>query len=133
MPIQFSCPACGKRYKVADELAGRRAKCKQCQAVMEIPLPEPPPAEEESVDFGVMSAAPSAMLIGLARSARKVSGRSHGLDELTGSEIAIVLAVVVVAATAITGLVTNPKAFKKPFGLGGVGLLLLAIWWVPMV
>lgn len=37
MPIAVSCE-CGKRYRVKDELAGKRAKCPNCQAVLEIPL-----------------------------------------------------------------------------------------------
>ena len=37
MSISFSCTGCGRTLKVADELAGRKAKCPQCQAVLYIP------------------------------------------------------------------------------------------------
>jgi len=36
MPIQVTC-ACGKTYKFKDEVAGRRAKCPACGAVVAIP------------------------------------------------------------------------------------------------
>lgn len=42
MPISVSCPACGKRLKVPDELVGRRAKC-VCGTVLSIPAAEPVP------------------------------------------------------------------------------------------
>ena len=32
MAIETQCGQCGKRYRVKDELAGRRIKCKQCGA-----------------------------------------------------------------------------------------------------
>lgn len=47
MSIRFACSSCGKSYEVEDRWAGKRAKCKQCQASMEIPLAAAP---AESVD-----------------------------------------------------------------------------------
>lgn len=51
MSISFSCTGCGRTLKVADELAGRKAKCPQCQTVLYIPegpavavTPAPTPA-----------------------------------------------------------------------------------------
>jgi hypothetical protein len=37
MPIDFSCSACGKKYRVKDELAGKTAKCTQCNGRIQIP------------------------------------------------------------------------------------------------
>lgn len=37
MPIAFSCQQCSKPYRVADNFAGKRIRCKQCQAVIEVP------------------------------------------------------------------------------------------------
>lgn len=42
MPINVSCGACGKPYTVKDELAGKRAKCTACGAMIPIP-PAPLP------------------------------------------------------------------------------------------
>jgi hypothetical protein len=35
MPIQCSCPECGYRYKVADDLVGRKVLCPECQTRFE--------------------------------------------------------------------------------------------------
>jgi uncharacterized protein (TIGR00266 family) len=37
--IEFACQSCQKRYRVADELAGRNGKCKECGELMHIPQP----------------------------------------------------------------------------------------------
>lgn len=47
--IEFDCPLCQKHYRVADELAGRKAKCKKCGEPLQIPqleVPEEEPVEE---------------------------------------------------------------------------------------
>ena len=47
--IDFTCPTCGKAFSVADHLAGRTAKCKQCRATLTVPAiaaaaaPDPSP------------------------------------------------------------------------------------------
>ena len=46
--IQVQCGGCGKLYKVSDQFAGKKTRCKSCSAVIEIPaagVPEPQPAE----------------------------------------------------------------------------------------
>ena len=37
MKIKFSCPSCQKVYSVSAELAGKKAKCKQCETLMYVP------------------------------------------------------------------------------------------------
>ncbi len=37
--IVFNCPTCEKKYRVADEFAGKKAKCKQCDTTMDVPYP----------------------------------------------------------------------------------------------
>ncbi|NIL97990.1 MAG: hypothetical protein GTO53_09575 [Planctomycetales bacterium] len=51
MPIEFVCPGCQKTLRVADDYAGRSAKCPNCQTVAQVPAagrpatpPPPPPA-----------------------------------------------------------------------------------------
>jgi hypothetical protein len=46
MSIQFSCPQCGKQYKVDDRLAGKSAPCKQCGQKMRIPAPAAAASDE---------------------------------------------------------------------------------------
>ncbi|HEV7222524.1 MAG TPA: hypothetical protein VGN42_07470 [Pirellulales bacterium] len=45
MPIEFRCHQCGKLLRVADETAGRQAKCPACGVVQQIPAASPAPME----------------------------------------------------------------------------------------
>lgn len=51
MPISVSCPGCGKEYNVMDEAAGKKFKCKECEAVVEVPAPSAANARLDD-DFG---------------------------------------------------------------------------------
>jgi hypothetical protein len=56
MSIEVKCPGCFRRYAVADQFAGKKAKCKACGAMMLVPqLPPPPPVERE-MDFDALAA-----------------------------------------------------------------------------
>ena len=37
MPIQVSCPVCAKIYKVKEEAAGKKLRCKDCGETVSIP------------------------------------------------------------------------------------------------
>src|SRR5688572_16405911 len=71
MPITFPCP-CGKRLKVPDTLAGKKVKCPECQAPVQVPaiMATPPPANPRP-------AHPSA-----PRAADKLPDWLEGADEL---------------------------------------------------
>jgi predicted Zn finger-like uncharacterized protein len=51
MAIPIQCEKCGSRYRVADRMAGKRVRCKSCQATISVPddtevleeLPDEPP------------------------------------------------------------------------------------------
>src|SRR5436309_3487361 len=54
MPTILDCPSCGRKLRVADDLAGQQVKCPTCGAVFEpdaapapatAPAPEPAPRE----------------------------------------------------------------------------------------
>ena len=47
MGIAVHCTACGARYEVAKEYAGRKAKCGKCGAVMAVPRPEDSAASDD--------------------------------------------------------------------------------------
>ena len=51
MPIALSCPGCSKQYSLADNLAGKRAKCNCGQTLVVPPLPAPV-TEELFPDLG---------------------------------------------------------------------------------
>ena len=42
MPISVACGDCGKKYGVRDELAGKKFRCKECQAVVAVPSADEP-------------------------------------------------------------------------------------------
>lgn len=37
--ISFKCPQCAHAYRVDAQLAGKKVRCKQCQAVITVPKP----------------------------------------------------------------------------------------------
>lgn len=46
--ISYKCRKCGFVFEFSDETAGKRAKCRNCEAVFRIPGGGPPPAPEPS-------------------------------------------------------------------------------------
>lgn len=65
MPLQIQC-TCGKLLRVKDELAGKKARCPGCKAVLEVPeLTVVVPEEDDAADVAVTTAPPK---IGAARS-----------------------------------------------------------------
>lgn len=63
MPIEFACE-CGKQLKVADEHAGKRAKCPACKNPVTVPaaelppVPSPSPEPDEDAAFRALSEGP---------------------------------------------------------------------------
>lgn len=64
MAIAFSCPQCGKGYRVKDDLAGKPVNCKECSAPMRVPAPVATPAipdpEAESLAEAALKESPAA-------------------------------------------------------------------------
>jgi hypothetical protein len=61
MAIEFKCPACGEQLRVANEHAGKIARCPQCQAETPVPwasstTPPPPSAADLGFPSGPRSA-----------------------------------------------------------------------------
>jgi prepilin-type processing-associated H-X9-DG protein len=50
MPLSVDCPECGAHYNVPDKLAGKKARCKKCGAVMPIPSLGSDRGEDDSLD-----------------------------------------------------------------------------------
>lgn len=48
MPIETPCPGCGSKLRVADEHAGRQARCPKCQTVYQVPAAAAAPSQAES-------------------------------------------------------------------------------------
>jgi len=51
VPIQVNCSKCGKGLKAPDALAGKKAKCPACGAVVDIPLQEEEVIDAELADL----------------------------------------------------------------------------------
>lgn len=56
--ISVSCKSCGKRYGVPDTYAGKRFKCKDCGAAVQVPAPEEPEPVDDESDFEEEKPAP---------------------------------------------------------------------------
>ena len=52
MAIDIECEKCGFKYHLKDELAGRKVKCKICQAVFVVPQPAAPPSPVATTGHG---------------------------------------------------------------------------------
>ena len=39
--IKFDCSKCGHSYRVSDQYAGKRVRCRECTTVNTVPAPEP--------------------------------------------------------------------------------------------
>jgi predicted RNA-binding Zn-ribbon protein involved in translation (DUF1610 family) len=77
MPINMTCPSCGKTLAAPDSAAGKRAKCPSCNQIMIVPTPAQPLA-----DFGALPAQPPPPPPGSQSSA---AGGESWLDDLGGA------------------------------------------------
>ena len=63
MPIATTCPACQHAYRLKDELAGKRVKCKNpaCQETFTVPKPQAAPVAAPIVDIDADTVAAAAL------------------------------------------------------------------------
>src|SRR5262245_9059912 len=59
MPISIECPACGRRLKANDALAGRRLPCPNCRDEVEVPAPANAEDAAAALLLGSDAAAPA--------------------------------------------------------------------------
>ncbi len=52
MPIEFLCPGCNRRLRVADDFAGKQAVCPECRTAVVIPSAVPPAPQAADSGFG---------------------------------------------------------------------------------
>lgn len=64
MAIEFDCSGCGRTYRVDESLAGKRTKCKICDAILTVPAPKAarPASRPPLQTFGGTAAAPAPTL-----------------------------------------------------------------------
>jgi len=68
MSLSVECPGCGREYRVKDELAGKKIRCKECNTAMMVPSPE------QDDDLAELASKPAA----LPTPSRKKSGSKAG-------------------------------------------------------
>jgi hypothetical protein len=54
VPIEVQCPSCAKKFRVAEKFAGKKARCANCQGVIDIP------AADEAAAEAAQAASPAA-------------------------------------------------------------------------
>lgn len=80
MPINFSCPGCSKTLRVADENAGKLARCPDCGAVATIPATSSP-ADPAPITSTPISTPSSGISSGFPTTAPSVSDSNPSLRE----------------------------------------------------
>lgn len=116
MTIQVTCGECGKGYRIPDEKAGRKIRCRQCEAVIRIPDVEDEHDEDAYEDDGHEEryAAPSrrgTSTSGKGRQAKSKAGPGIGL--IIGS-VGALLVVGVAGAFVLNGDAEDPVDPAEP-------------------
>ena len=75
MTISFSCPECGRKYDLKDELAGKKIQCRGCEAAIRVPDADADDDFEELDDFAEQKSSGSAEDDFLKDLNRKSTGR----------------------------------------------------------
>ena len=129
--ITFACPSCGSRYAVADDYAGKKASCKNCDSQFIVPtatpMPKPPPPATQNRNVvPEVSAAP---------------GRPAKQSLSTNAKFAIASLVSGIIALAYPACITGPigsiaaiiigvlgiKSEKRGFAIAGIVLACIAL------
>ncbi|MEZ6126751.1 MAG: hypothetical protein R3C49_26840 [Planctomycetaceae bacterium] len=85
--IEFSCPSCGKKYRVQDSFAGKTARCKECESPMPIPAAADSPAASAPPAPAPRSAQPASPAAA-PQAARRKSATAAGPDIFTAEKAA---------------------------------------------
>lgn len=89
MPISVTCEECNKTYRVKDELAGKRIKCKECGAPISIPDPEAEEFVNDSDDELMEAPRRQKSKGGKTSAAGKRTGGANTLDDIFRSDRSI--------------------------------------------
>ena len=133
MKISFNCDACGKSYSVSSELAGRKAKCKNCNHVIIVPQFVEPEIVAEIADDGEIHQPLVSSLIESYKSAQAptpvVTQSEHSLNGTLASNPGEV------TVNKLRYIRSYPKWFFIWHGslLLSIGLCFVSLWFVPAV
>ena len=79
MAIDVNCPKCGKPYKLKDEMGGKKARCKDCGAIIEVP-----PAYISAEEQGAFEIIDLEKTVSEERAAGQVSGAPQHFGQPAG-------------------------------------------------
>ncbi len=117
MPIEFSCHQCGKTYRVADSLAGKKVRCKVCGEMVSVSNPEKRAQEPDIYGLRPSEGEP------VARVRTKASG-SGTASVRTGERIGTLR---VVDSSTERMVLDSPSWRVLVFGLTGVVSLVFGL------
>lgn len=138
MAINIECDECGRTYRIKDELAGKRIHCKECSAVIQVPLSDSDDDWEvdEAEDDGDVDHPPQ-------RNSRRASGKPRSnakpvtiivalicLGLMIGISLLNILGGFIIDPALIPGAPpggANPNAVKAGFIFGVCIKLLIQI------
>lgn len=123
---EFACEACGKKYKLKPEVAGKRVKCK-CGASFTAPKAPPPAEPDEQELYDLVDAAPEKPKAAVAPLARAMPvARPAGVAP-TGKALAYE-SKRKKDRFAADNLIEAKRDIYLPVGLFIVGMIALLVW-----
>lgn len=134
MPISVNCPSCGRAYNVKDEAAGKKFRCKQCEAVVSVPE-SPADTEGDPWDnldlstaedpYGDADSDEAPAQLPVRRRKKKPAKRSSG-----GLPISVMLAIaceVCLILLNMVGIVGNLMSQNVPGACGSIFRILIEV------
>lgn len=133
MPITATCPKCQKEYRVKDELAGKKFRCKACQAIVTVPEPAADPGGHkdpwDDLDLGAYDDNPYAdtdePLEAPRRRKKKSSGKRSRSSGIPGTVIVAIVCeslLLLLRGVGVVGAVVTLDPCSGVFNLVGVVL-----------
>src|SRR5206468_3474856 len=119
MAISVSCD-CGKQLRVKDDLAGKKIRCPECQAVLRVgPAPAMPPPPIDREEAVVAPKVPKPVPVAVGRADKPAAARALGKPPpKKSSRLVLWLAIGGVAALLLLGAAAGVIAYATGL-LGG--------------
>lgn len=126
MSITTACPKCGKKYQVADHLAGKQARCQQCSTLFSVAaaLPQDPLAGLPLAPVNPLGTLPASTHAPASRA--EVSNPSGGPNDTTmriASAFMIVMGLILFVANLVMDQ-TQGAIYIAPLLLAPIALIL---------
>jgi predicted Zn finger-like uncharacterized protein len=127
MSLAITCPQCGKKYQVANDLAGKRVRCQQCSVTFLVEAP-PDSLTDPLLDLSALPAVPmtapaaAPSLQAFAPPPVAVEGPSDSTMRLVSAGM-VGLGVVMLGATFVMGQ-TQGAIYLAPLALAPLSLIL---------